>query len=70
MLDIQPHLTRELASSHCVLRLNLIKGSFNIVRGVHGLGWAGLREFFDPTHHGGLKKIQPNPTHMDRVGLG
>jgi len=24
VLDIQPHPTRELASSHCVLRLNLI----------------------------------------------
>ena len=23
----------------------------------------GLRGFFDPTHHGGSKKIQPNPTH-------
>ena len=22
-------------------------------RGVHGLGWVGLRGFFDPTHHGG-----------------
>ena len=39
VLDIQPCLTCELASSHCVLRLNLIKGSFNIVRGVHGSGW-------------------------------
>ena len=25
--------------------------------------WIGLREFFDPTDHGGSKKIQPNPTH-------
>ena len=31
-------------------------------RGVHGSGWVGLRGFFDPTHHGGSKKIQPNPT--------
>ena len=45
--------------------------------------WVGLRGFFDLTHHGGSKKIQPNltqpnptyhisptqpnPTHMDRV---
>ena len=45
-------------------------------RGVHGLGWVGLRGFFDPTHHGGSKKIQPNPTHHINptqptwVGLG
>ena len=32
-------------------------------RGVHGSGWVGLRGFFDPTHHGGSKKIQPNLTH-------
>ena len=32
-------------------------------RGVHGTGLVGLREFFDPTHHGESKKIQPNPTH-------
>ena len=31
VLDTQPHLIYGLASSHCVLRLNLIKGSFNIV---------------------------------------
>ena len=37
------------------------------IRGVHGSGWVGLRGFFDPTHHGGSKKIQPNPTHMGRV---
>ena len=33
------------------------------LRGMCGSGWVGLREFFDPTHHGGSKKIQPNPTH-------
>ena len=49
-------------------------------RGVYGLGWVELRRFFDPTHHGGLKKIQPNltyhisptqpnPTYMSWVGL-
>ena len=27
-----------------------------------GLGWHGLRGFFNPTYHGGLKKIQLNPT--------
>ena len=32
-------------------------------RGVHGSSWVGLGGFFDPTHHGGFKKIQPNPTH-------
>ena len=32
-------------------------------RGVHGSGWVELRGFFDPTHHGGTKKIKPNPTH-------
>ena len=31
-----------------------------------GCAWVGLRGFFDPTHHGGSKKIQPNPW----VGLG
>jgi len=33
------------------------------IRGVHGSGWVGFRGIFDLTHHGGLKKIQPNPTH-------
>ena len=42
-------------------------------RGVHGSSWVRLRGFFDPTHHGGSKKFQPNPslksilTHMGRV---
>ena len=35
----------------------------HIDRGVHGSGWVELRRFFDLTHHGGSKKIQPNPTH-------
>ena len=45
-------------------------------RGVHGSDWVRLRGFFDPTHHGGSKKIQPNPTHHINptqptwVGLG
>ena len=26
---------------------------------MHGSGWGD----FDPTHHGGSKKIQPNPIH-------
>ena len=48
----------------------------HIDRGVHGSGWVGLRRFFDLTHHGGSKKIQPNPTHHINptqptwVGLG
>ena len=25
-------------------------------RSVHGFGWVRLKGFFDPTHHGGLKK--------------
>ena len=29
------------------------------------MGW--VEEIFDQTHHDGLKKIQPNPTHMGRV---
>ena len=33
------------------------------IRSVHGSGWVRLRGFFDPTHHGGSKKIRPNPTH-------
>ena len=33
------------------------------IRGVHRSSWVGLRGIFDPTHHGGSKKIQPNPTH-------
>ena len=43
---------------------------------MHGSGWVELRGFFYLTHHGGLKKIQPNPTHhislthMGWVGLG
>ena len=51
----------------------------DLSKGVHELGWVKLRGFFNPTHHGGLKKIQPNPTHhkgptqpiwigLDRVG--
>ena len=36
---------------------------FVLVRDVHGSGWVWLRGFFDPTHHDGLKKIKPNPTH-------
>ena len=31
VLDTQPYLTRRLASTHCILHLNLIKGTFNIV---------------------------------------
>ena len=27
-----------------------------------------VEEFFNPIQHGRLKNIQPNPTHMDRVG--
>ena len=38
-----------------------------IYRGVHGSSWVGVRGFFDQTHHGGSKKIQPNPTHMGQV---
>ena len=30
VLGTQPHPTRGLASTHCVLFLNLIKGTFNI----------------------------------------
>ena len=30
-------------------------------KGVHGSGWVGLKGHFNPTHHGGWKKIQPNP---------
>ena len=43
---------------------------FVLVRDVHGLGWVWLRGFFDPTHHGGSKKIQPNPTQPNPHGLG
>ena len=31
VLDTQPYLTRRSASTHCILHLNLIKGTFNIV---------------------------------------
>ena len=37
---------------------------------MHGTGLVELRGFFDPTHHGESKKIQPNPTHMGRVESG
>ena len=46
------------------------------LRGMCGSGWVGLRGFFDPTHHGGSKKIQPNlthhisPTQPTWIGLG
>ena len=42
---------------------------------MHGSGWVKLRGVFDPTHHGGLKKIQLNPTYYisptqpTRVGM-
>ena len=39
-------------------------------RGVHGSDWVRLRRFFDLTHPGGSKKIQPNPTQPTWVGLG
>ena len=38
-------------------------GQLILIRGVHWSGWVKLRGFFDPTYHGGSKKIQPNPTH-------
>ena len=31
VLGTQPHLTRGLASTHCVPRLNLVKGRFNML---------------------------------------
>ena len=44
------------------------------LRSVHGLGWVGLREFFDTTHHGGLKKFNTthhiSPTQPTWVRLG
>ena len=42
-------------------RLGLCGGQ-EMSMGVHRLGWVWLRGFFDPTHHGGSKKIQFNPT--------
>ena len=42
------------------------------IRGVHGSSWVRLRRFFDPTHHGGLKKFnltQPNPHELGWVEL-
>ena len=43
-------------------------------RGVYGLSWIELREFFDTTHHGGLKKFNTthhiSPTQPTWVGLG
>ena len=44
-----------MISSFCLI--------WNRFRSVHGSDWVELREFFDPTHYGGSKKIQPNPTH-------
>ena len=40
--------------------------------GVHRSAWVGLKSFFNPTHHGGIKKnsIQPNPTQPMWIGLG
>ena len=40
---------------------------FDLAREVHGSGCVRLMGFFDPTHYGGSKKIQPNPIHMGRV---
>ena len=36
-------------------------------KNVHESDWVELMRFFDSTHYGELKKIQPNPTHMGRV---
>ena len=48
-----------------------------IRRGVHESDWVGLRGFFDLTHNGGSKKINPtqpshksNSIHMGWVGSG
>ena len=63
-----------LAASPGKMRIK-VKGArkkmlFPIGWPTQGCAWVGLREFFYITHHGGLKKIQPNPTHIDRVRLG
>ena len=36
---------------------------FGLIIKNKGCAWVGLRGLFDLTHHGGSKKIQPNPTH-------
>ena len=66
---IRIHLAKPLKNNmHFVLlwlrRLLLGLSELPRPRGVHGLGWVGLRGLFDPTHHGGSKKFnltQPNP---------
>ena len=39
------------------------------VRNVHGSDWIKFRRFFDPTHYGESKKIQPNLSQPN-CGLG
>ena len=41
----------------------------DLSKGVHESGWVKFRGFFNPTHHGGLKKIQPNPYGLGWIGL-
>ena len=40
------------------IRIGLIKAG----KSVHGLGWVELKNFYNLTHYGGLKKIQPSLT--------
>ena len=65
---IRIHLAKPLKNNlHFVLLwlrcLSLGLSKLPRPRGVHGSGWVGLRGLFDPTHHSGSKKIQPNPSH-------
>ena len=36
---------------------------FTPIRSVNVSAWVGLRDLFNPIHHGGLKKFQPNPIY-------
>ena len=49
--------------AHCLLLFNSPRTLALLgIKDVHGSSWVGLRGFFDLTHYGGSKKIQPNPT--------
>ena len=51
--------------AHCLLLFNSPRTLALLgIKDVHGSSWVGLRGFFDLTHYGGSKKIQPNPTQL------
>ena len=55
--EIFVHTDEQLRAAYLILSYNPLS------RGVRRSSWVELRGFFDTTHHGGSKTIQPNPTY-------